>query len=63
MHRPHSALGDHPPSGLRAHQPVREEFLRILGHTSGSRSEGLVRHVGWAIIASNLRHIGQRLAA
>lgn len=25
--------------------------------------EGLVRRVGWGIIASNLRHIGQRLAA
>ncbi len=25
--------------------------------------EGLVRHVGWGVIASNLRHLGQKLAA
>jgi hypothetical protein len=25
--------------------------------------EGLVRHVGWGIIASNLRKIGRKLAA
>ena len=25
--------------------------------------DGLIRHVGWGIIASNLRHIGQKLAA
>jgi IS5 family transposase len=25
--------------------------------------DGLVRHIGWGVIASNLRHIGQHLAA
>jgi len=27
------------------------------------REDGFIRHVGWDVIASNLRHIGQHLAA
>ena len=44
----------------RLSSPRRDYGLR---RCPAHGEEGLVRHVGWGVIASNLRHIGQKLAA